>query len=142
MNPTIFACILNLLRLDPTLTELLGGEFVFRAKGVQPAHIPSVTLLENNENSTLRTGYNTWKTRDQNPTLQVDIWIDTNQEAHPCTGEDADLIADRIDSILIAPDAIAGTWGWSRTSSSTQHDEDIGGVHIARRYSFKYKTTD
>lgn len=142
MNPAIFAAILTILREDATLTELLGGDFVYRAKGVDPAHIPSVTLLENNENSTLRTGYNTWKTRDQNPTLQVDIWVSTNQEFPPCTGEDADLIADRIDVILFAPDAIAGTRGWSRTSSSTQHDEDIGGVHIARRYSFKYKTTD
>lgn len=141
MNPTIFASILDLLRADSELITLLGGAYVYRAKGVDPAHIPSVTLLENNESSKLRPGYNLFRTRDQSPTLQVDIWIDTNQDDAPCTGEDADLIAERIDEILfVSPPS--GTHGWSRTSSSTQHDEDIGGVHIARRYSFSYALVD
>lgn len=141
MNPTIFASILDLLRADSELITLLGGAYVYRAKGVDPAHIPSVTLLENNESSKLRPGYNFFRTRDQSPTLQADIWINTDQEDPPCTGEDADLIAERIDEILfVSPPS--GTHGWSRTSSSTQHDEDIGGVHIARRYSFSYVLVD
>lgn len=141
MNPVIFASIIDLLRADSELITLLGGAYVYRARGVDPAHIPSVTLLENNESSKLRACYNHFKTRDQQPTLQVDIWINTDQDDAPCTGEDADLIAERIDEILfVSPPS--GTHGWSRTSSSTQHDEDIGGVHIARRYSFSYATTD
>lgn len=142
MNPAVFAAILDLLKADSGLTALLGGSYVYRANGVNPAHIPSVTLLENNESSKLRTGYNTYRERDNSPTLQADIWIDTNQESSPCTGEDADLIAEQIDEILFAPGAASGTYGWTRTSSTTQHDEDIGGVHIARRYSFKYKLND
>jgi hypothetical protein len=72
----------------------------------------------------------------------VDIWIDTTQEDPPNTGEDADLIAEQIDEILFAPEAVTGTNRWNRTSSSTQHDEDIGGVHVSRRYSFGYTVTD
>ncbi len=142
MNPAIFSAVLDLLRDDTGLQALLGGPYVYRAHGVQPARIPSVTLLENNESSRLRTGYNKHRNRDNSPTLQVDIWIDTNQETAPCTGEDADMIAEQIDEILFAPGAVTGTYGWTRTSSTTQNDSDIGGIHIARRYSFKYKLTD
>jgi hypothetical protein len=142
MNPVIFASVLNLLREDAGLVALLGGAFVYRANGVSPAHIPSITLLGNNESSQLRAGYNTYRNRDNSPTLQVDIWIDPNQETSPCTGEDADLIADRVDEILFAPRAVTGTHGWNRTSRTTQHDEDIGGIHIALRYSFGYSLTD
>ena len=141
MRADVFASIRNALLADPTLVGLLGGPYIYRARGVDPAHIPSITLLENNESSKLRACYNTFKTRDQSPTLQVDVWIDTNQADSPCTGEDADDIAERIDYVLFSSPP-AGTRSWSRTSSSTQHDEDIGGVHIARRYSFAYQTTD
>lgn len=142
MRSDVFAAIRDALLADTTLTGLLGGSYIYRARGVQPANIPSITLLENNESSKLRACYNQFKTRDQSPTLQVDVWIDTNQETAPCTGEDADLIAEQIDEILFAPGAVAGTYGWSRNSSTTQNDADIGGIHIARRYSFKYKLTD
>lgn len=142
MNPTIFAAVLDLLRADSGLVALLGGAYVYRSHGVNPAHIPSITLLENNESSKLRAGYNTHRNRDNSLVLQVDIWIDTNQEDPPCTGEDADLIAEQIDEILFAPGAVAGAYGWTMNSSTTQHDEDIGGVHIARRYSFAYTLTD
>lgn len=142
MNPTVFSSVLDLLRENTDLQALLGGPYVYRAHGVQPAHIPSVTLLENNESSKLRAGYNAYRNRDNSPTLQVDIWIDTNQEDPPCTGEDADMIAETIDEILFAPGAVTGTYGWTRNSSTTQNDADIGGIHIARRYSFGYKVTD
>jgi hypothetical protein len=142
MNPDIFAAILDLLRADTTLVSLLGGPYVYRSHGVTPARIPSVTLLENNESSKLRPGYNTFRDRDNAPTLQVDVWIDTNQETPPCTGEDADYISEQIDKALFAPGAISGTRGWNRASGSTQHDEDIGGVHKALRYSFAYTKTD
>lgn len=142
MNLTIFTGVLDLLLASSSLSALLGGPYVYRSHGVTPARIPSITLLGNNESSKLRPGYNTYKHRDNSPTLQVDIWIDTNQETSPCTGEDADEIADLIDGILFAPGAITGTTGWSRTSRTTQHDEDIGGVHIALRYSFNYALTD
>jgi hypothetical protein len=142
MNPVVFAALLDVLRDDTDLQALLGGPYVYRAHGVQPAHIPSVTLLENNESSKLRAGYNAYRNRDNSPTLQVDIWIDTNQEDPPCTGEDADMIAETIDEILFAPDAVTGTYGWTRNSSTTQNDADIGGIHIARRYSFSYVLND
>lgn len=141
MRADVFAAIRDALLADPTLVGLLGGPYIYRARGVQPANIPSITLLENNESSKLRVGYNTFRTRDQSPTLQVDVWIDTNQADSPCTGEDADDIAERIDYVLFSSPP-TGTRSWSRTSSSTQHDEDIGGIHIARRYSFAYQTTD
>lgn len=142
MNPTVFAAVLDLLRDNTDLQALLGGPYVYRSHGVTPAHIPSITLLENNESSKLRPGYNSSRKRDSTPTLQVDIWIDTNQEDPPCTGEDADLIAETIDELLFAPDAVPGTYGWNRNSSTTQNDADIGGIHIARRYSFGYSVTD
>lgn len=142
MNPEIFAAILDTLRADATLIRLLGGPFVYRAKGVQPSHIPSVTLLENNEPGTRRVGYNTTRRRDNSPTLQVDVWIATNQEEPPCTGEDADWIAERLDTIVFSPVPITGTRNWAKVSGSTQNDEDIGGIHISRRYSFDYSLID
>lgn len=142
MNTTIFAAILDLLRSDTGLVSLLGGAYVYRSHGVTPARIPSVTLLENNESSKLRTGYNTRRDRDNSPVLQVDVWIDTNQPDPPCTGEDADMIAEQIDKALFAPGAVPGTRSWTRNSGTTQNDEDIGGVHKALRYSFAYKLTD
>ncbi|MDD1728680.1 MAG: hypothetical protein LUQ50_06380 [Methanospirillum sp.] len=142
MNPTVFSAVLGTLRDNADLQALLGGPYVYRAYGVTPAHIPSITLLENNESSKLRAGYNSFRNRDSSPTLQVDIWINTDKEDSPCTGEDADMIAEKIDEILFAPDAVAGTYGWTRNSRSTQNDTDIGGIHIAIRYLFGYVVTD
>jgi hypothetical protein len=142
MNLAVFASILDLLRDNADLQVLLGGPYVYRAFGVNPAHIPSVTLLVNNESSNLRSGYNRFRNRDNSPTLQVDVWINTDQEDSPCTGEDADMIAEKIDELLFAPDAVPGTYGWTRNSRSTQNDTDIGGIHIASRYSFRYTVTD
>ena len=142
MNVSVFSAVLDLLKGNTDLLALLGGPSVYRAYGVTPAHIPSITLLENNESSTPRPGYNRYRNRNNSPTLQVDVWINTFQEDPPCTGEDADMIAEKIDELLFAPDAVAGTYGWTRNSRSTQNDTDIGGIHIAIRYSFAYKVTD
>jgi len=142
MIVSVFSAVIDLLRESVELQALLGGPYVYRAYGVNPAHIPSVTLTENNESSTPRPGYNRYRNRNNSPTLQVDVWINTFQEESPCTSEDADMIADKIDELLFAPDAVAGTYGWTRNSRSTQNDADIGGIHIAIRYSFGYVIND
>jgi hypothetical protein len=142
MNPAVFAAILDKLLADTTLTGLLGGAYIYRAYGAQPAHIPAITLIGNNETGSRRPGYNSTGRRDKSPTLQIDIWISTNQETAPCTGEDADEIADRIDEILYSSTPITGTHNWAQSSASVQDDSDIGGIHVTLRYSFKYGLTD
>jgi len=111
-----------------------------------PAQIPAVTVMENNEKSIPRVGYIAGpKTRDNSPTVQIDVWVSSADESFPCTGEDADMIAERIDQLLLdasspVTDTRAGTW--QKTSSSQQHDEDTRIWHNALRYTFEYSLTD
>jgi hypothetical protein len=146
MITTIFQAILDKLNSDTTLQGYFGStSFAFRASMAAPFSVPSITLMENNEKSIPRTGYNTFKIRDNSPTIQIDVWVSSADESFPCTGEDADLIANRIDELLlnsssVVPGTIEGSW--QKTSSSQQHEQDERVWHNALRYSFQYSKTD
>lgn len=143
MNTGLFASIIAALRADATLLTYLGGAYVFRAKTIAPSQVPSVTVQTNNEKSDPRPGSINSGHRDAAPTIQVDIWISDLHEGFPCTGEDADTIANRIDEVILHPaTAIAGTYGWSKTTESQQHEDDTGIWHNAIRYSFQYTLQD
>ena len=147
MIASVFQAILDKLNDDATLQGYLGSSmFAFRAKTAAPFVVPSITLMENTEKSKARVGYaTTAKTRDNTPTVQVDVWVSSADESFPCTGEDADLIAERIDQLLLnASSPVTGTMAgtWQKASSSQQHEQDERVWHNALRYSFAYSTTD
>lgn len=143
MNVTVFQTIIDKLQADATLTGYLGGPYVFRSKMVAPSQIPSVTLLGNNESSKHRPGAIATKRRDANPTLQIDIWVSSAAEEFPCTGEDCDIITNRIDEILMdAASPVPNTIGWSKTTESQQNEEDPPIWHNAVRYEFRYSLID
>jgi len=147
MKGTVFQGILDKLNNDATLQGYFGSDFfAFRAGPLTPLAIPSITVMENTEKSKARVGYTTTaKTRDNSPTIQVDIWVSSGDESFPCTGEDADLIAERIDELLLdATSPVTGTKAgtWQKMGSSQQHESDERIWHNAPRYSFDYSTTD
>jgi hypothetical protein len=145
MITSVFQAILDKLNADATLLTYLGGANCFRSKMTAPSQIPSVTLMENNESSTLRSGYNSSLKRDNSPTIQIDVWVSSTDESFPCTGEDADTISNRIDAVLLdartpATGTRAGTW--KKTSSTQQHELNPGIWHNALRYTFNYLKQD
>lgn len=147
MISAVFQAILDKLNDDATLHAYFSTTFfAYRAKSYAPFVVPSITLMENNEKSKARVGYTTTaKIRDNSPTIQIDVWVCSADESFPCTGEDADLIAERIDQLLLnASSPTTGTMAgtWQKTSSSQQHEEDERIWHNALRYSFQYSTTD
>lgn len=143
MRVEIFQAIIDKLEADTTLTGYLGGSYIFRSKKVAPSQVPSITLLANNESSSHRPGAATTGRRDADPTLQVDIWVSSAGESFPCSGEDADMIANRIDETLLdASSPVTGTAGWSKTTESQQNEDEPGIWHNAIRYSFSYSMTD
>lgn len=143
MIVSVFQGILDTLAADATLAGYLGGPYIYRRKAGRPARTPAVTLVENTESSSRRAGYRASPVRDNAPTLQVDVWVSGAGDSFPCTGEDADLIANRIDDVLLAetPPA-AGTAGWERTTTSQQYEDDTHLWHNALRYSFRYSVID
>jgi len=145
MITTVFQAILDKLNTDATLLGYLGGAYCFRAKIYGPSRVPSITLLENNEPSKPRVGYNSSRRRDNNPTVQIDVWVSSADESFPCTGEDADLISNRIDELLLnSLSPVTGTMAgsWEKSSSSQQHEADPQIWHNALRYSFGYSVLD
>ena len=146
MHTTIFAAVVDKLNDDATLQGYFGSTFfAYRAKMAAPAQIPSISVGENTEKSAPRVGSLTTKRRDASPTLQIDIWVSSHSEEFPCTGEDADTIAERVDELLLTPSkAVTGTLqgSWSKVSGSQQHEDDTTIWHNALRYSFQYSLTD
>ena len=141
---TVFQWILDKLNDDAILQGYFGSTFfAFRAKMVAPSVIPAITLMENTEKSTTRAGYSGSKVRENSPTVQVDVWVSSADESFPCTGEDADLIAERIDEILLdGTTSVTGTTSWQKSGSSQQHENDERIWHNALRYSFRYSALD
>ena len=146
MIATVFQGILDKLNNDTTLQGYFGSTFfTFRAKMTAPSELPAITVMENTERSKPRVGYCTTKIRDSTPTVQVDVWVSSAEASFPCTGEDADLIAERIDAILLdATSPVTGTKAgtWKKAGSSQQEEDDTRIIHNALRYSFEYSTTD
>jgi hypothetical protein len=143
MRHEVFQAILDKLTSDGVLTSRLGGAYVYRRQTNRVGRIPSVTLAENTESSTPRVGYRVTRKRDNSPILQVDIWVSGDDESSPNSGEDADLIAERVDELLLdASSPLTGTGQWARTTSSQQFEEDTRIWHNALRYTFQYSITD
>lgn len=143
MKAAVFQAILTKLTSDATLVSRLGGALVYRRQTDRIGHIPSITISENTEASVPRVGYRTIRMRDNSPVLQVDIWVSGDDESSPNSGEDADLIAERVDELLLdASSPVTGTQQWARTSSSQQFEDDVRVWHNALRYSFQYSITD
>jgi len=143
MRAEIFQAIRSKLLLDTVLTSYIGEEQVFRSKPGAIITVPAVTLQPNSESSVVRAGYNNSKVRDNNPVLQVGVWVSANADGFPCSGEDADVIVGRIDAILLdAASPIPGTSGWMKVTSSQQYEGDTGLWHNAARYSFRYSVID
>ena len=143
MRHEVFQAILDKLAADSALVTRLGEARVFRRQADQPAQAPSITLAENTESSTPRVGYRVTRVRDNSSVLQVDVWVSGDDESAPNSGEDADLIAERVDEVLLdAASPVAGTGQWSRTSSSQQFEEGTRVWHNALRYSFQYSIRD
>ena len=145
MIGTVFQAILDKLNDDTTLQGYFVGStfFAFRAKMVAPSVIPAITLMENTEKSTTRAGYSGSKVRENSATIQVDVWVSSADESFPCTGEDTDLIAERIDEVLLdGTTPVTGTTSWQKSGSSQQHENDERIWHNALRYSFRYSALD
>lgn len=145
MISTVFAALLDRLQADATLLGYLGGAYIFRAKNVAPSQVPSITVFENTEKSNPRVGYCAFKKRDNASTVQIDIWVSSENDGFPCTGEDTDLIAERIDALLLdATSEVSGTRAgtWVKATSSQQYEDDTALWHNALRYSFEYVITD
>jgi hypothetical protein len=143
MRHEVFQAIVARLASDSALATSLGGAHVYRRQAGRPAQAPSITLAENTESSTTRAGYRASKVRDSTSVLQVDVWVSESEGTFPCTGEDADLIAERIDEILLDATApISGTRGWVKTTASQQFENDTCIWHNALRYAFRYSLTD
>ena len=145
MITTVFQEILDTLNEDGILTGYIGANHCYRARMTAPSIIPSVTIMENNEKCTPRVGYDAVHVRDHACTVQVDIWVSSSDETFPCTGEDTDLIAERIDELLLnSRSEVVGTraGSWQKVSSSQQYEADEMIWHNALRYSFEYSKTD
>jgi hypothetical protein len=145
MTVTIFGAVITKLNGDTTLATTYAIPF-FRARTIKPADLPCGTLLVNNEKSSPRVGYNTTaKIRDNEPTIQIDLWCSAQSETFPCSGEDLDLVADRVDAVLLdSTSSVSGSkeGTWRKTTSSQQLENDTGIWHNALRYTFQYSTTD
>ena len=142
MITATFQAIIDKLEADATLLTYLGGAYVFRGKATRAMQVPSITLTTNTEKATHRAGYNSNRVRDLYPTLQVDVWVSSEDAAFPCTGEDADTIENRVDAVLMSSSPVSGTILWQKISASQQYEQDTRIWHNAIRYSFRYTTTD
>lgn len=143
MITSVFQAILDNLNKDSILTGYIGANHCYRARMVAPSQVPSITLMQNNEKSDCRPGYNSSKHRDSTPTIQIDVWVSSNDETFPSSGEDTDIIANRIDEVILNPvTPITGTFGWSKDTESQQHDNEVNIWHNALRYSFRYSAQD
>lgn len=143
MRVEVFRAVRAKLCLDPVLVSYIGEGRVFRAKSGIGISLPAVTLQENSESSMPDVSYCRFRTRTNDPVLQADIWVNGNAEESPRTGEALELIANRVDEVLLdAENPVSGTRMWRRITSSQQFEEDTKFWHAALRYSFQYRLTD
>jgi len=140
MIVSILAALRTLLHDDSTLQGLLGGAYVYLGWKTNKMHVPCVTIVENNESSFRRTCYDQFKTRDNAPTIQIDIWVDENSETAPNAPEDIEPIANRID-VLLFRTGVTNTRAWGRVSSSGPYPEE-NLFHKALRYRFEFSIID
>lgn len=134
MTKTVLKEVRDTLLADSTLTTLLGGNYVFVAEIMQAKTFPSITLRLTSEGSKKRVSYDTFKKRDNTPTIQCDIWSRKSRE------ETYD-IADRLDKLLVA-NIVSGTQSWIKVSDGDMFEQDTRIYHKPIRYSFAYVLDD
>ena len=161
MIPAVMDAIVYRLDNDAALKALMGKSVgdhtVYRAQRQVQIKAPSITVRVDIERSTLFPGEiqnnlvpNTIISEEE-PTIQVDVWVSSNSSTTPMTGEDADAITQRVDVLLFYdalnwvygtdPTTGARTWdthAWSRVSFTQQYEEQTNLWHNAMRYSFNY----
>lgn len=143
MITSVFAAILKKLKDDTTLTGYLGGaSHISRAKSLAPAVLPAVTLRDSGESSRQRPCYARHKHRDNDSSVQIDVWVSSDATTFPSTGEDASKIANRIDEILLSVPQVTNTSGWLKNSETPMFEDDTRIFHVSSRYGFKYSLND
>ena len=135
MIESVYIGIRNLLKADATILSLLGGAYVDIANIAETNQIPSITILDDGTGGKKRTCYDTFKVRDETPSVRIDIWSKKSRL-------ETVKLADRIDELLVA-DGVADTWGWEKISSGRDmFEKDTGIYHKSLVYRFSYKITD
>jgi len=143
--------IFTKLRADASLLALLGSPSdpktaIFRWKRLAKIVTPSVTIKR------MGGPKNPFPGTDAAPSLkgsiysmpsviiQVDIWASSDSDTSPNTGEDVDLIEQRLDWNFIYDTlhVVVGTFGWKGITSSQQYEEDTRLWHNTVRYGFEY----
>lgn len=133
MKRTISKAIMDALNASTALTAILGANTVKMGHIDKTASFPCVSFFENNESGKKRAGYNLWKQRDHNTTLQIDIFSKT-------TWDQTMQIEEIIDKLLMAN--ISGTRSWIKIYQNNLFEEDTNLYHKVIRYSFEYLITD
>ena len=150
MNLTVLASIISKLDNDATLKALLGRTVgdgtVFRAQRIDPALAPCITVEPRDGQGSLFPGacFNEGIPgafiSDENPSLKIGVWVSTSGNKAPKTGDDADLITDRVDFLLRRD---AGNWvkpthGWRKMSAFPQFEDATQLWHNTLNLSFRY----
>jgi hypothetical protein len=160
MHTTIFQRIIDKVEGDTTLLNLLGvatldsqNSPIRRSQTNNPSKVPSITFRAGSLTGGPLPGSDaaidipdSLISRDDSD-LQVDIWVSSeggtspDNLPYPQTGEDADLIEDRLNTILVrdTKNLVPGTFGWSIISHSQQNEgTDTGLFHNLVRYRLSY----
>jgi hypothetical protein len=142
---TVMDAIYTLLHGDATLIGYLGGaNNIYMGWINQDSLFPCVTIFPGNESSDPYFGYDQSGKRTTSPTVQIDVWIDKNQQAPlPCTSRDLNVVADYVDKLIFSAH-IAGTWGWRRNSYPEQQENTVLTTlfHKTMTYQFQYYSGD
>jgi len=146
MKPGIFKNLIEKLQNDAILLSYLGGPYVFRAKKIAPAKLPSVTVRETSESRQMRPCYTSIKASIPytilvmcNPSIEISVWVNSEHTGFPQTGEDVDIIASRISDLLLdSTEFVVGTHGWRQIGQSQMHEDDKSIWHNVVRFSFEY----
>jgi len=135
MTTTILKAIRDTLLADSTLTNLLGGNYIFTSEIEDENQFPSITLRSTNEKSKKRVGYSTFKTRDDDNIIQCDVW--SKKSRHQTY-----QIATRMDAVLVA-DTVPDTRSWIKIGpGGDMFERDTRIYHKPIRYSYAYTITD
>jgi hypothetical protein len=140
MIPEVMNSIRDVLNADTTLQGYLGVDHVILGWPTERTVIPCVSIIENTEASRRRSCYTRHGHRDSFPVIQIDIWINREQEDFPNSGDDCGTIATRIDGLLFGV-GIENTREWERVSESGPRPDGVL-LHMTLRYSFRYSVSD
>jgi hypothetical protein len=129
--------IINTIKNDLQIQQLLGGPYVYRAYQAAPPRVPSITVEPYEETSEVRSCYNLIKIRDNAALYWVNVWGSKD------AGLDfVDQVKARLDKVLLPPGNVPGTNRWKKAGSSYQFEDETQLHHVALRYSCMYSITD